>query len=262
MQADVRVRRLAPSWDNALGRKFCLSLGSYLSALPKQAMIHNGRNALYRVHFDLAGPHEVVIKQFPVRSSVRRMIYSVRSTKALRSYDVAVRLLELGVATPEPLAAVETWRGLLHEAVYCCRYWPHWARAREVRHNQGRESEHVSWALGVYVGRLHNLGVLHGDLSAGNILLGGDRTSPFGATFSLIDLNRVRFLAVGPRTGLANLSQLGRFHHASQVLDGYCQERGLSPTWAGPLYEQVLRLSRLRIDLMNASRPARRALGI
>ena len=262
MQPEVRIRRLSPSWDSEEGRAFCLRLNDFCAELPAETVIEGRRNLLHRVRVSLAGGQEIVIKIFPACHRASRLVYTLRSSKALRSYDIAVRLLELGVSTPEPLAAVETWRGLLAEASYCCRWHAHWSRARELKVDLDPRAEQVTWALGVFVGRLHNIGVLHRDLTAGNILIGGDPATPLGVSFSLVDLNRIHFTFIGRRMGLANLAQLGRFPFMAQLLDGYCQERGLSSRWSGPRFGVLLGARRLLREIHGATRPARRALGL
>lgn len=262
MRPELRIRRLSPSWNSDEGRAFCSGLQAFCAGLPAETVIEGRRNHLFRIHIDVAGRQEIVIKRFAVPHPLGRLLNTLRSSKALRSFDIAVRLLDLGVSTPEPLAAVETWKGLRTGAFYCCRWHTHWSRARELRADFDPRAEHATWALGVFIGHLHNLGVLHRDLSGGNVLVGGDPSTPFGVTFSLIDLNRIRFTSVGRRMGIANLAVLGHFHYTAQLLDGYCRERRLSPSWTCSRYETMLGVRRLRDTIWSGTRPLRRTLGL
>lgn len=259
----VEVRRVARSWDTPQGRELCLAIEELTAALPPETVIHSRRNTLFRVSLDGAAGRDVVIKRLPVRQPIRRLIYTVRSSKALRSFDNASRLLELGVHTPEPLAAVEVWRrGLLTVSYYCCLWQDHWVLAKQLKTSTDPRSERATRALGEFVAHLHNLGVLHGDLSSGNVLLRQDPENPSGIIFSLVDLNRVRFHAVGRRMGLANLALLGTFPHTAALLEGYCTGRGLTAKWAGLWYRALLGVQRLRLRVKSSTRQLRRKVGL
>ena len=67
----------------------------------------------------------------------------------------------------------------------------------------GRED--ILQALGVYVAELHQAGILHLDLSIGNILFEKDET---GIHFCLIDINRMKFQSVDQVMGCKNFERL------------------------------------------------------
>ncbi len=257
------VRRIAGGYGAVALWQLCHEIDTFADALPAETILHAGRNLLFRIRLGQSNRHDLVIKRCPIRQPIRRVVYSMRASKGIRAFDNAVRLLELGVDTPEPLAAVEIWRDHLPVAsYYCCRWVDHWGLARDLKASPGGVVSADLWSLGRFVAWLHCLGVFHHDLTGGNILLCGDGPASPHIRFSLVDLNRVCFFPVGKRLGLANLAQLGRFSDGDALLEGYCEQRGLSPGRARPRYEALLQLRRAIWTLKNGTRHSRRKLGL
>lgn len=196
------------------------------------AVVYRGRNLLTRC--DLAG-HDAVVKRF-AGGWWKALAYRFRPGKARRSFEHARRLLALGLATPRPLLLVEVRRaGFLVDSCYACE---HLAGARQIREAvldpaSPGAAERLR-ACGAAVARMHAAGVLHRDLSAGNVLVGDDLAC------HLVDLNRMRFTTrpIPPGTGLRDLVALeARGPAADALLAGYAGEG--APTLR-PAYERLL----------------------
>ena len=159
--------------------------------IPTEAVeIYKGRNQIYtlRISDDLV----VSIKAFRKPSFPNNFIYTnLRASKARRSYLYAEELLARNLPTPAPLAWVEIKKGgRLHESYYVClqsshentlRYWEKWEP--ELR-------DEVLSAYSCLLKKIHDAGILHHDLSPGNVLWTKDSQTG-EIRFHLIDLNRM-----------------------------------------------------------------------
>jgi len=190
--------------------------------------LHWGRNYLYVSRLEtVAGPLEVVVKQFRHRSLRDRLRRRLAGSKAAKSWRVANALLAAGLQTPEPVMLLES-TSESGPAFYVCR---HLAEVTEARYlfraaNAGEEAERFPGvdfpafvaALGRAARRLHDAGFWHRDLSGGNVLL---RFGPAGrpTDLYLVDLNRTRS-GRPPSTSerLRDLSRLALFRPEHQEL--------------------------------------------
>lgn len=252
------IVRVAPEWDTPTARDWCRNLEALAQTVRPEAEIYRGRNVIF--HTTIEG-EEIAVKRFPVTSTGKRLVYRFRSTKAVRAFDHGARLVRLGVGTPRPLAAVEIRRrGWPLASYYCSGYVPAFREARALRSPETADRPLLLRLLGEFVGRLHELGVLHRDLTSGNVLLVPDPTRPEGFEFQLVDINRMRFGRVGVRAGIANLAQL-RLNDHGEVLDGYCRVRRLDPARLRRLYGVCLAMRSFKQAIKETSRPLRRRLG-
>jgi len=257
-QAATVIVRLAPEWEQPETRGFCAALEATSRRVLQEAVIHKGRNLIYRQR---VGGDQVAVKRFPV-SAGRRLVYRLRTSKAVRAFDHAARLVAMGVGTPRPLAAVEVRRGgALLASFYCCEFVPTLGEARLLKRANVPGRTELLALLGEFIGSLHESGVLHRDLTSGNVLLVPAVARSGGVAFQLVDLNRMRFGRVGVRAGLANLAQL-RLGDEGPLLAGYCRARGLDISRARPYYRFRRKLRTLRQTVKERTRPVRRRLGL
>ena len=151
---------------------------------------------------------ELVVKSFKVPNPVNRLAYvHFRKSKAARSYDNALRLIQAGASTPTPVAFVEGLaNGLLADSYYVTLNHPHDFTLREVLLNQVDDKEHIlaQWVNFTYH-KLYLNGIFHLDYSPGNTLIKRDHD---GYHFTVVDLNRMRFITVGFERGLQGFCQL------------------------------------------------------
>jgi len=190
---------------------FLKALSEPLRLMESGKVFHSGRNRLAAVAPAALGGRtgEAVLKQFRPRG-VDRLKTLVFPSKALKAWRGAVALVEKGIPTPLPLAYLERKKGCLTaEGYYLAEKI---SDVQEVRHLfrtlAGQELDGLLRALAVFLREAHGRGVLHKDLSDGNVLAGADGRG--GTLFYLLDTNRVR---VKKRIGLlraaGNLVRLG-----------------------------------------------------
>ena len=148
--------------------------------------IHWGRNYLFRTHLDTAdGRVDVVVKQFRNQGLRQRLQRRWRGSKAARSYHTARAFQAAGVATAEAVMLIESKRPG-GPSFFVSRYLEDVTEARYLLRaaNLGREAESFPEvdmakflaALGQALGRMHDAGFFHRDLSIGNVLLPTGRT--------------------------------------------------------------------------------------
>lgn len=174
------------------------------TGMPQDAeIIYDERNRLFRIR---VSGEPYIVKAFRRPNVINSVAYvTVRKSKARRSYENALRLESMGVATPQAAAYMEVRSGLrLHESYYICRD----VAAPQIRFWERRpDATFLVKAFAQDMLRLHTLGVWHKDFSPGNILVGGSQSE--GYTFYYIDLNRMKFDEHRPSR---LLTMFGRMH--------------------------------------------------
>ena len=148
---------------------------------------------------------EYVVKQFAIPNPINRLVYGwLRKSKAQRSFEYAQLLLGKGIDSPRPVAW-QTERNLLcmgysyfvSEKSRCPYTYNDIIRGAVPQ----ADEERYLRLIAKMVARLHDEGMVHQDLSRGNILFGdGDRVE-------LIDLNRIRFHKVDMEEGCHNFAE-------------------------------------------------------
>ena len=178
---------------------------------PGAEIIHEGRNRLGAVSWPwmIAGFPRVVVKEFGFRG-LNRLKSLFGPSKAARAWRGAIALVERGLPTPFPVAFLEARRrGLVSSGCFLAGWV---ADAREIRHLlrelEGEDLGRLLAALAPFLRECHDKGILHRDLSDGNILVkragGGDWR------FFLVDTNRIRVRrGIGRRVRVRNLVRLG-----------------------------------------------------
>ena len=203
-------------------------VGPAIAVRPDSPVIHKGRNTLYE-------QDGLVIKAFAKPGFLKALVYGLFvKSKARRSYEYAERLLSLGIATPEPVAYREVRVcGFLRDSYYVSRksLCPH--TLRELTNNSSLGSPRLSSDLLVplpsiarFITRLHDAGVLHRDLSPGNILFDDN------GHVEIIDLNRIcwKRRPLDFQTGCQNFERLniGR-EPLTAMAKAYAEARGFDP---------------------------------
>lgn len=169
----------------------------------------------------------VNVKQYHTPIFINRIVYTFfRRSKASRAYEYAMILKDKGFGTPDPIAYLELKsKGLLCGSYFVSRQISDFRMMREFANGSdiiGRED--IITALGVLVARLHQAGILHLDLSVGNVLFKKDER---GIHFWLVDLNRMRFCPIGLEKGCKNFERLrGCEAYFKLLASSYASERG------------------------------------
>lgn len=148
------------------------------------------------------------VKSFKVPILINRYIYVyLRGSKAARSYQNALRFLAFGASTPTPVAYVECLsKGKLAESYYVCLNFEKGFTLWDVFLNNDPDKENIikQWVQFTW-SKLHRNCIYHLDYSPGNTLI---RKEADKYHFSIVDLNRMKFMPVEFEKGLQNFSQL------------------------------------------------------
>ena len=151
--------------------------------------LYQGRNTVKR--FRRADTNWVV-KRYKRPNPAQRVAYTFfEPSKAERAYRYAHLLKEKGISTPEGIAYIERKKhGLLCEYYFISTECTDRLVYPELVETPAYDRT-LADKLAAFLVRLHESGVLHGDLNLNNILY---RTTPDGEyRFSVIDTNRSHF---------------------------------------------------------------------
>lgn len=192
--------------------------------------IFEGRNVIKAFHVKFDGKEkEVVVKRYKQPNFIQKIGYSFfRSTKAFRAYENALRLMADGFATPEGFGYIETRvKGLID---YC--YFISDIDNSMPINDQLNSPEEFNRVMAAdyahFVNRLHQKGIIDIDLNAGNVLYQLQADGHY--TFSLIDINRMRFYSGYPpmKECVENLTRFtGRMDVFECVAREYVKLRGM-----------------------------------
>lgn len=166
-------------------------------------LIYDGRNQIRNIELD-----DIIlnVKSFKKPNVINKLIYKYfRKSKAARSYEYANKLISLDLNTPINIAYIETGKLFLSKSYYICEYFENDFSMLEVLEERVTDRENVIRQFANFTYSLHKKGVLHLDYSPGNILIKklGDNY-----IFSLVDINRMKFLDVSLEMGIKNFSKL------------------------------------------------------
>lgn len=185
---------------------------------PDAQIIYEGRNRVARVVCD---GKPLIVKEFKVPNIINRYVYvTLRKSKARRSFENALRLLQMDFGTPAPIAWMECRNTLsLGLSYYICEE----VRGKDLRSLTAKpEAEPLIHALAREMGRLHSAGVWHKDFSPGNILYTSEtREGKMLFKFYLIDLNRMQFGVKHPGKLLSNFGMLGNELEVRRIARAY-----------------------------------------
>lgn len=166
--------------------------------------IHKARNELKIIELDGIS---TVVKSFKVPHLLNRIVYTYfRKSKAYKSYHNALRLRELNISTPKPIAQIEFIEsGLLGESFFIAEYFAYDFTIRTPLLEPLEDRESIFTAFAAYTYNLHKCGVWHLDYSPGNILI---KRTDQGYLFSIVDINRMEFRPISALEGCENFNKL------------------------------------------------------
>ena len=190
--------------------------------------LYQGRNTVKR--FRRADTNWVV-KRYKRPNIVQRIAYTFfEPSKAERAYRYAHLLKEKGISTPEGIAYIEEKKhGLLRDSYFVsteCADRPIFPELVETP----AYDETLTDELAAFFVRLHESGILHGDLNLNNILY---RRTPDGQChFTVIDTNRSHFKDnLTPEECLDNLKRVThRRDLLEDIVGKYARLRGWDRT--------------------------------
>jgi len=192
VQAGFFRGRIAPEYDLPAVRGL-LAVIDQIPAEFAAEVLQAGRNAVTAVRLPTSEgpPLEIVVKSFGVRGWHRLKTLLVDS-KARRAWTGARALVRAGLSTPAPIAYLESRKkGRIDRAFFLA------ARERGAEEIRGLLRRLPEAELGPLVSALarairggHDAGVVHRDLSDGNVLVRRGADGSF--RFLFLDTNRVK----------------------------------------------------------------------
>jgi serine/threonine protein kinase len=176
--------------------------------------IHKARNELKIIKLDGI---KTVVKSFKVPHIFNRIVYTFfRKSKAYKSYHNALRLQELGISTPQPIALIEFFEsGLLAESYFISEFFDYDFTIRTPLLEPLEDRKAIFTAFAAYTYDLHQAGVWHLDYSPGNILI---KRIEEGYQFSIVDINRMVFRDISPLEGCENFNKLWAFDDELEIM--------------------------------------------
>lgn len=167
-------------------------LSDFVHSLPtiydkEGELVYDERN---QVRLFTVDGRTIVVKRFKKPMLHQRIDYTVfRPSKAKRAYQYGMKLVELGISTPTPIACVETFsKGLFLQGYLVTEYCGD-PDSRILREEPEGHDELVE-AVAKYLVDCHEKGFLHGDTNLSNFLYHQE-----GSTYHIttIDINRSYF---------------------------------------------------------------------
>lgn len=234
-------------------RTFCISenfteLGKFTHSLPgtfatQGKTIYKGRNELKEYS---VGGRTLIVKSFRKPHIINRIVYTwFRKPKAERSYEYARLLLERGIATPVPVGFITAGSMfLMGRSFYVslkseCPY-----TFRDMQSKTFARQDDILKSIARTTARLHGMGWLHRDYSAGNILFRDDTPE---VRIELVDLNRMSFCRVDMDKGCKNFERLPCSDNMLRVMaSAYAEERNFDKEKCFSLMRKYINEEELR----------------
>ncbi len=190
----------------------------------------------------------LIVKSFGWRSKLHFLLSPFRTSKAMRSFKVAMRLLEYGIGTPEPLCViVRRFFGFVIKNIYITKSIDNYITVREYLQDQPegyrRAHEILPW-IAKYVKKIHDAGIWHRDLHLTNFLMKRDPDDK--PVFYIVDLNRARLFRKLPY--ILRIFDVGKmdFHEfRADFINLYLEDVNDRASWERIFYLYVM-LRRIR----------------
>ncbi|MDR1368647.1 MAG: hypothetical protein LBJ72_00780 [Dysgonamonadaceae bacterium] len=185
-------------------------LNNFIREIPENftsggEIIYRGRNEIRSFH---VGNDDLVVKSFKIPNVINKVVYGYfRPSKAKRSYENGIRLIENKLETPEPVAYIESFRcGCFDRSYYVSRKSLLTRHFRELSDlPQTSETPAILDEFARFSAELHEKNIFHKDYTPGNILFDHVNRK---YRFELIDMNRMKFCAVDMKMGCKNFESL------------------------------------------------------
>lgn len=174
---------------NEIYKKYSASIESIPNIFDNSGeTIYQARNTLKKFNF---GENEFVVKSFRCPHVFNRIAYTfLRKSKARRAYEYALTLISKSIQTPAPVAFIEQKKnGLFCNSYFISEFIEGYTHIREQMFGRKIETGFL-YALINFITEMHSKGILHKDLSPGNILY---KPSANTFKFSVLDINRMVF---------------------------------------------------------------------
>lgn len=180
------------------------------------AVLRDRRNRLWNIAHPLDEKRQLTVK-FNRPRGRKRLFYLCKPSKGLRHWNTASRMLQKGISTPLPVAFYERHHNSgVRDSYYICQYIPGAFSSRQVcnafrqgqKEYRGLDKQQWFDLLTGFICNMHNAGILHRDLSVGNLMLTQDddgKITPY-----LIDIGRAKVVktTLGGRQRILDLMRI------------------------------------------------------
>jgi len=134
---------------------------------------------------------KIVVKRFNPPMIHQRVAYTLfKPSKAKRAYEYGMKLLELQISTPVPIAYIETFSSGLMKLGYFVSEYCGDPDARIIREEPDQHDDLID-AIARFLVDCHQKGFVHGDTNLSNFLY---HATPEGFHITTIDINRSLFM--------------------------------------------------------------------
>lgn len=186
-----RLIKVAKDWDTVRFREFLDNIETHFE---RNQPFHDYRNALVRFGPDetLDIKSDIVVKKFKMTRKYDHFRFHFLPSKAYRSLEIALALLQNGLNTPRPIAIIEE-RGKYNRLVssyflteflqFDCSFF------QVLKEFDAELKGKLIAATARKIRLMHDAGIIHNDLHASNILISNIKAEP---ELYFIDLNRAR----------------------------------------------------------------------
>jgi serine/threonine protein kinase len=167
------------------------------------------RLGVFRLSLSGAEAKNIVIKEYSSRG-VNKLKSFFLPSKAARAWRGALALSQRGLLTARPVAYFEKRRaGFVERSFFLSEKIEGAEEIRGLfRQPSASDLDPLLSALAGHLSLCHEMGILHRDLSDGNVLVKRDETGSFA--FYLLDTNRIRVRKkIGASSRVKNLIRLG-----------------------------------------------------
>ena len=133
--------------------------------------------------------HDAVIKRYNHRGLWHSLRHTIKGSRAKRNWLCAHQLMSLAIATPEPLAYMDQYRGpLLWQSYFVARFIPG-LQVHEILHDETvaeSQKQRINGMVLTLLRQMAQHGVSHGDMKHTNILYDGT-----GVVLTDLDATRI-----------------------------------------------------------------------
>jgi hypothetical protein len=211
-------------WRGAFATTAALPLSSLgddlmpekLAGQAELEVLRDRRNRLWNIAHPLDQQRQLTVKLSRPRG-IRCLTHRFKPSKGRRHWNIASIMLQRGISTPTPVAFYERHSNSgVRDSYYICEFIPdtfssrHVCSAFRLGQKEFRGLDKYQWfeLLTGFICKMHDAGILHLDLSVGNLMLRQEkdgRITPY-----LIDIGRAKVVkgALGGRLRILDLMRI------------------------------------------------------